>query len=360
MLELNVKCQVRPDFWKDKRVFITGHTGFKGGWLLSWLHLMGAKTAGYALTPSTYPAIFNLLDLGKCTEVSHIADIRDIKKLSEAMISFAPDIVIHMAAQPLVRYSYHNPIETYQVNVMGTAHVLEVLRNISSVKATVIVTTDKCYENKGQSVGYSEDEPMGGYDPYSSSKGCAELLTSAYRRSFFNSINNQNAIASARAGNVIGGGDWSRDRLIPDLISALEKKQCITVRYPKAIRPWQHVLEPLSGYLVLAQALYEKGQFFASGWNFGPDDKDVWSVQEVIDRFDSLCGGGIYIKNEVTSLLHEEQILKLDCAKSKRYLGWYPQWSTEVALKKVVDWHKSFADGLNMNRVMEEQIESYQ
>lgn len=351
---------VKPDFWRGKRVFITGHTGFKGGWLTYWLQLMGAKIAGYSLYPNTQPNIFEVLGLSGLIEQSQIADIRDFEALKKSITNFSPDVVIHMAAQPLVRVSYQNPIETYQVNIMGTVHLLEALRSCSSVRSTVIVTTDKCYENHERLQGYSEDEPMGGYDPYSSSKGCAELVTSAYRRSFFGTSNNQNLIASARAGNVIGGGDWSEDRLIPDSIKAFEVGRPIIIRNPNAIRPWQHVLEPLSGYLMLAQALYDGYENYASGWNFGPEDFDCKSVQEVIDLFCFKWGGDVGWQHDFLDNPHEATLLKLDCTKSKSELSWSPKWHLDLALEKIVYWHKAFLAGENMSIVTKKQIEDYQ
>jgi CDP-glucose 4,6-dehydratase len=352
--------RVSTEFWSGKKVFLTGHTGFKGGWLTFWLHLMGARVAGYALAPNTAPCIFDALELESLLDESHIADIRDLNRLSKAIESYQPDVVIHMAAQPLVRQSYAYPLETYEVNVMGTAYLLEALRNASSVKATVIITTDKCYENKEREAGYTEDEPMGGYDPYSSSKGCAELVTSAYRRSFFNSINNKNFIASARAGNVIGGGDWSSDRLIPDAIRAFQANHALVIRNPRATRPWQHVLEPLSGYLVLAQSLFENGKVFSSGWNFGPDESDTRSVQEVIELFIKLWGHEASWKQDPSAHPHEAHLLSLSCLKSKTKLNWQPSWNLETALEKIVDWHHALAKGDDMRALTKKQIEDYQ
>lgn len=351
---------VKPEFWRGKKVFLTGHTGFKGSWLAYWLYHMGVRVAGYALPPNTEPAIFNVLDLGDLIEESHIGDIRNLQSLSEAITNFKPEIVIHMAAQPLVRYSYEHPIETYEVNVMGTAHVLEAMRNVASVKATIIITTDKCYENQERPKGYSEQEPMGGYDPYSSSKGCAELVTSAYRRSFYNSRDNLNAIATARAGNVIGGGDWSNDRLIPDAISAFNKNKPLVIRNPQAIRPWQHVLEPLSGYLLLAQALYEQGQCFATGWNFGPDDIDARSVREVIDLFISQWGNGASWQQDLRIQPYEAQLLKLNCTKAKQQLNWFPRWHLETAIEKIVKWHQAYSDDSDMRLITKTHINDYQ
>jgi CDP-glucose 4,6-dehydratase len=352
-------AQVDSGFWKGKKVFLTGHTGFKGGWLSLWLASMGAKVTGYALAPNTMPNLFEVLAIDSLIEKSHIADIRDLSSLQKAMSSANPDVVIHMAAQPLVRYSYANPVETYATNVMGTVHILESTRSIDSIRATVVVTTDKCYENKEWVWGYRENEPMGGYDPYSNSKGCAELVTSAYRQSYFSKSDSTNSIASARAGNVIGGGDWSEDRLIPDAIKAFEANQPLMIRNPLATRPWQHVLEPLSGYLILAQALYEKGSDFASGWNFGPSDKDNRSVQEVIELLISGWGESAGWVKEGSEQPHEANLLKLDCSKARAQLGWLPKWNLETATQKIVEWQKAYQAKKNMQEVSLAQINQY-
>jgi CDP-glucose 4,6-dehydratase len=347
---------VNPSFWDGKNVFLTGHTGFKGGWLSLWLASMGAKVTGYALEPNTNPNLFEVLAIDRLIHQSVIGDIRDFESLQKTMLLAQPDVLIHMAAQPLVRYSYAHPVETYATNVMGTVHVLEVARQVNSIKATVIVTTDKCYENKEWEWGYRENEPMGGYDPYSNSKGCAELVTSAYRQSYFY---HQNAVASARAGNVIGGGDWSSDRLIPDAIKAFEANQTLKIRNPSATRPWQHVLEPLSGYLVLAQALYENGMVFASPWNFGPLDKDTRSVEEVINLLIAKWGVCDGWQKEGSEQPHEATLLKLDCSKAKQNLAWVPRWGLETAIEKIVLWQKSFQQNKNMQEISLAQIKQY-
>ena len=352
-------AHVDPVFWKDKKVFLTGHTGFKGSWLSLWLSSMGAKVTGYALAPNTTPSLFNVLDIDSLIETSHIADIRDLPTLQKAMTQAKPDVVIHMAAQPLVRYSYINPVETYATNVMGTVHVLESTRRIESVRATVIVTTDKCYENREREAGYREDEAMGGFDPYSSSKGCAELVTSAYRQSYFANSTQGNQIASARAGNVIGGGDWSEDRLIPDAIRAFEASQPLMIRNPLATRPWQHVLEPLSGYLILAQALYGRGSVFASAWNFGPNDDDNRSVQEVAELMISQWDKTARWEKEGSEQPHEAHLLKLDCSKARSQLGWIPKWNLELATQKIVQWQKAYQAKENMQVVSLAQINQY-
>jgi CDP-glucose 4,6-dehydratase len=353
------EAYVDPVFWKGKKVFLTGHTGFKGGWLSLWLASMGAKVTGYALAPNTTPNLFEVLEIDSLIEKSHIADIRDLAVLQKAMAEANPDIVIHMAAQPLVRYSYANPVETYATNVMGTVHVLESMRTIDSTQATVVVTTDKCYENKEWVWGYRENETMGGYDPYSNSKGCAELVTSAYRQSYFSGPNSINKVASARAGNVIGGGDWSEDRLIPDAIKAFEAKKPLMIRNPLATRPWQHVLEPLSGYLILAQALYEQGSSFASGWNFGPRDQDNRAVQDVVELLISGWGETARWEKEGSGQPHEANLLKLDCSKARMQLGWIPKWNLEMAAQKIVEWQKAFQEKENMQGFSLAQINQY-
>ena len=350
-------ASIDPSFWSGKRVFLTGHTGFKGSWLSLWLSSMGAQVTGYALAPNTEPNPFEVLGIEKLISHSQFADIRDLPELQKAMSKADPQIVIHMAAQPLVRYSYDHPVETYTTNVMGTVNVLEAVRSTPSVRSVVVITTDKCYENRERHEGYKEDEAMGGFDPYSSSKGCAELVTAAYRRSYY--LNTHCAIASARAGNVIGGGDWSVDRLIPDAIKAFEAGQVLMIRNPLATRPWQHVLEPLSGYLVLAQALYEKGNTFALAWNFGPRDEDARSVQDVVNLLISRWEGDASWEKEGAEQPHEAHFLKLDCSKAKQILGWTPKWSLEIAIEKIVEWQKAFQSNSSMKEIALEQIDRY-
>lgn len=354
---------VNPFFWNGKRVFLTGHTGFKGGWLSLWLSSMGAKVTGYALAPNTSPNFFEAAKVAGDLEQSHIADIRDLEQLQKVMSAAQPEIVIHMAAQPLVRYSYLNPVETYATNVMGTVHVLESIRSINCVRAAVIVTTDKCYENKEWAWGYRENEPMGGHDPYSNSKGCAELVTSAYQHSYFSAekyAQHKVAIASARAGNVIGGGDWSEDRLIPDAIKAFEANEVLMIRNPMATRPWQHVLEPLSGYLVLAQALYEGGAKFDGGWNFGPRDDDARSVQEVINLLIKNWGSAASWQQDKSEQPHEAHSLKLDCSKARQYLDWVPRWTLEQAIENITQWQQCYQQQSNMHEISLQQIAAYQ
>ena len=353
-------AKIDPAFWAGKRVLLTGHTGFKGSWLSLWLSFMGAKVTGYALPPNTEPNLFDVLGIEQLISHSQFADIRDLAELQKAMSKAEPQIVIHMAAQPLVRYSYEYPVETYATNVMGTVNVLEAVRTCPSTRSVVVVTTDKCYENRERHEGYKEEEAMGGFDPYSSSKGCAELVTAAYRRSYFsNNANTKCAIASARAGNVIGGGDWSVDRLIPDAIKAFEAGQALMIRNPLATRPWQHVLEPLSGYLVLAQALYEKGNAFASAWNFGPIDEDARSVKDVVNLLISQWGSLATWQKEGSEQPHEANLLKLDCSKAEQLLPWTPKWRLEMAIEKIVQWQKAFQDNSDMKKISLAQIDQY-
>ncbi|WP_321865196.1 CDP-glucose 4,6-dehydratase [Paraburkholderia tropica] len=353
---------VNPAFWQGKRVFLTGHTGFKGGWMSLWLASMGAKVAGYALPPNTQPNLFEAANVADVLEENHVGDICDREKLTAAMVAFRPDIVIHMAAQALVRYSYAEPVETYATNVMGTVHVLDAIRQCAGVRAAVMVTSDKCYQNNEWPWGYREDEPMGGYDPYSNSKGCAELVTAAYRQSFFPAARYAQhgvSVASGRAGNVIGGGDWSADRLVPDAIHAFQNGGSLKIRSPGAVRPWQHVLEPVSGYLVLAQALVEQGVAFDGGWNFGPRDDDARSVREVIDLVVKQWGDGARWEQDGAEQPHEAHFLKLDCSKAKQYLGWRPSWHLEHAIGATVDWHRAHLARENMQQVCLNQIQNY-
>ena len=345
------------DFWRGKRVFLTGHTGFKGSWLSLWLTSMGASVRGYALEPDTNPAMFYVARVASVLE-SEIGDIRNFEALSKSMKEFNPDILIHMAAQPLVRLSYAQPVETYSTNVMGTVHVLEAARRCINLKAIVSVTTDKVYENQEWVWGYRENEPIGGYDPYSSSKGCAELVTAAYRRSFF-SASDSPALASARAGNVIGGGDWSADRLIPDAIKAFERGEPVIIRNPLATRPWQHVLEPLSGYLILAECLYQEGKHFAEAWNFGPEDKDCRSVEWILNQMVSVWGGENSWKLDENPQPHEARFLKLDCSKAKVQLGWLPKWNIIQTIQGIYEWNRYRMEGADMREITLHQIKKY-
>lgn len=352
-----MKASVTPGFWKGKKVFLTGHTGFKGSWLSLWLQSMGADVMGYALAPPTTPALFDEARVGAGMQ-SHIGDIRDLQAITSCMVDYGPDILIHMAAQPLVRLSYKQPVETYATNVMGTVHVLEAARQCPSLRAIVNVTTDKCYENREWEWGYREDEPMGGHDPYSNSKGCMELVTSAYRNSFFGK-NQPVALASARAGNVIGGGDWAEDRLIPDILTAFEKQQAVVVRNPQATRPWQHVLEPLSGYLVLAERLWAHGQDVAQGWNFGPKDEDARPVSWILDHMVSTWGDGARWALDQNPQPHEARYLKLDVSKARAHLHWSPTWSLETTLVYIVKWHRAWLNGDDAHALCLAEINAY-
>ncbi|PCI37848.1 MAG: CDP-glucose 4,6-dehydratase [Thiotrichales bacterium] len=352
---------INKKFWQGKKILVTGHTGFKGSWLCFWLKQLGADITGYALESNTEPSLFNLLQLSKSIN-HHIADIRDINKLKEIVTKTKPEIILHMAAQPLVRLSYKDPVETYSTNVMGTVNILEAVRAVNTVKVFINVTTDKCYENKERLWNYKENEPLGGYDPYSSSKACSELVTGAYRNSFFNTkdINNhKTAISSARAGNVIGGGDWSEDRLIPDAIRSILNKQTLTIRNPKAIRPWQHVLESLSGYLKLAEQMWEYPQKFSTAWNFGPDENDCQTVENVLNILNEELTQKITLQHDNTTQPHEAKFLKLDTAKAKNLLHWQPNWNLKTALNKTATWYQTWLKNGDMREITLRQINEY-
>ncbi len=348
--------RINAEFWRGKRVFLTGHTGFKGSWLSLWLQSLGAELTGFALAPPTNLSLFVEARVASGM-TSIIGDVRDLNALQAALDKAKPEIVIHMAAQPLVRYSYQNPVETYAVNVMGTVNLLEAIRNTPSVKVVVNVTTDKCYENKEWVWGYREDEPMGGFDPYSNSKGCSELVTSAYRQSFFKSAGI--ALASARAGNVIGGGDWALDRLIPDIVRAFEQGKPIAIRNPHATRPWQHVLEPLGGYLLLAQHLCTQGQTFAEGWNFGPRESDAKPVDWIVKNIATLWGDDAEWQIDTGEHPHEAHYLKLDISKAGNRLGWHPRLSLTKALTMIVEWQRARQSGASVRQTTLDQINSY-
>jgi CDP-glucose 4,6-dehydratase len=347
-------------FWTGKRVFLTGHTGFKGSWMALLLSRLGADVFGYALRPPTEPNLFTVARVGDGMQ-SRIADIRDAEILRQSMADFAPDVVIHMAAQPLVRDSYDKPVETFDVNVMGTVYVLEAVRQTPGVKATIIVTSDKCYENREVLSAYSENDAMGGHDPYSSSKGCAELATAAYGRSFFAPGMGRGAVASVRAGNVIGGGDWAKDRLVADLARGLIANEPIIVRHPDAIRPWQHVLEPLSGYLKVAEHLMAKGQSAWEAWNFGADSGGEQSVGVLAALACRIWGRPNAFRVEVDpDAVHEAKLLKLDSTKARTRLGWRPRWGFEESVTETMAWYRAFADGADMRAVTLSQIETHQ
>lgn len=352
---------IDASFWKGKRVFITGHTGFKGSWLTLWLHSMGAVLKGFSLNPPTEPSLYESASVGNFID-STIGDIRNYDLLYAAIDEFRPEIVFHMAAQPLVRLSYDEPIETYSTNVMGTVHLLEAVKRVGGVKAVVNITSDKCYENREWVWGYREHEAMGGYDPYSNSKGCAELVASAYRNSFFNEkeyAKHGVALASVRAGNVIGGGDWAKDRLIPDILRSFENQQTVIIRNPHAIRPWQHVLEPLSGYITVAQRLYQDGPEFAEGWNFGPREDDAMPVQFIVETMVKLWGEGAVWHLDGNEHPHEAHYLKLDCSKARMQLDWQPRWNLVETLGRIVNWHKAWINHEDMLALTRNEIIEY-
>ena len=342
------------EFWRDRRVFLTGHTGFKGAWLHSWLRALGADVTGFALAPPDEPNLWDIVGAGAR---SIIADIRDEARVRAVIMQVQPQIVIHMAAQALVRESYRDPLGTYGTNVMGTANVLQACRNVAGLQCVVVVTSDKVYENHGGGQPFVEGDRLGGHDPYSNSKACAELLTAAFRDSYFGT---GPPIASVRAGNVIGGGDWARDRLVPDLMRAFSAGEQPVIRFPAAIRPWQHVLEPLSGYLHLAERLHGGAASVADGWNFGPAEDDAKPVRWIADTLSSLWGEGAGWDLSGEPQPHEAHYLRLDCAKAERELGWRPAWPLEEGLRRTVEWYKANAGGQDMRAFSRQQIELYQ
>jgi CDP-glucose 4,6-dehydratase len=343
-------------FWRGRSVFLTGHTGFKGGWIALWLAQLGAKVHGYSLTPPTTPNFYSETKLQERIQSSDIADIRDLRKLKSAMKAAKPSIVIHMAAQSLVRESYKTPVETFTANVIGTVNMLEAVRETDTVQAVVNITTDKCYENREWLWPYRENDRLGGHDPYSSSKACAEIATAAFRNSFLAEAGIQ--LASVRAGNVIGGGDWAPDRLLPDFLRAMDACEILRIRAPNAVRPWQHVLEPLSGYLMLAERLVTDDANFAEAWNFGPEESDAKPVSWIVDR---LCQKVPHARwaLEGTPQPHEAGLLKLDSAKAKTRLGWAPRWPLEIALDKTIEWHQAWKEAQSMADVTVKQIDAY-
>ncbi len=348
--------------WQNIRVYLTGHTGFKGSWMSLWLASLGATVHGYALAPESDPNLFK--DARVADHIEHeVGDIRNLEQMERSIAAFKPDVVFHMAAQPLVRRSYANPVETYSTNVMGTVHLLDAIRRVPSVRAAVIVTTDKCYQNRESLLGYREEDSLGGFDPYSNSKACAELVTASYRDSYFSPAGlaeHKVALASARAGNVIGGGDWSQDRLIPDMIRGFIAGQPVHIRYPRAIRPWQHVLEPLAGYIALAEHLLRDGSAFAGAWNFGPADDDAWPVARVADAMTALWGAGAGWVCDTAENPHEAGYLKLDAGKARSLLDWHPRLPLEHALRWVVEWFHAWRQGENMQAFTLSQIAEYQ
>lgn len=351
---------MNPNFWRGRRVLVTGHTGFKGCWLSLWLHEAGAIVAGYSLPPSSVENLYELAEVGGSVE-SVFADIRNLPELQRQFHQFEPEIVFHLAAQAIVRQSYQAPIETYEVNVMGTANVLEAVRNCESCRVALVVTSDKCYENREWDWGYRECDPMGGHDPYSSSKGCAELVTSAYRRSFFGpSSQRRVAVASARAGNVIGGGDFAKDRLVPDLVNAMRKHSVLTIRYPDAVRPWQHVLEPLSGYILLAEKLWSSPQRYSDGWNFGPSAHDCRPVRWIIEKLNEYADESVSWTVDPTAKPHEAGLLTLDSTKARTTLGWESRWPVEIALRSAVDWYRAYVRNDHARNAVIRDIERYE
>ena len=346
---------MNPANWNGRRVLVTGHTGFKGGWLTLWLASLGAEVHGYSLAPKDI-CFFSTTSLAENMQSSVLADLRDLDELRACMERVKPEVVFHLAAQALVRQSYQNPLETYTTNVIGTANLLEAIRTTTSVKAVVIVTTDKCYENREWEWGYRENDPVGGHDPYSSSKACVEILTTSWRRSFLEPLGIR--VASARAGNVLGGGDWSDDRLLPDFLRALDTNKPLVIRSPDAIRPWQHVLEPLSGYILLAEKLLENTSDFAQAWNFGPNDEDAKPVNWMIRHLKTQCPD-VQVLLESSSQPHEANFLKLDISKARQSMGWQPRWRLAEALERTVEWHKAWRQGRNMSAFSLTQIVDY-
>ena len=349
---------MNPIFWQDKSVLITGHTGFKGAWLSLWLQTVGARVTGYSLPPATTPNLFELASVGSGMQ-SVTGDIRDFENLKQTIERCKPEIVFHMAAQSLVRRGYQYPIETFDVNVLGTACLLEAIRGREGVRAVVVVTSDKCYQNVENGVGYSEVDILGGSDPYSCSKACAELVTAAYRSSYF-ADSKQTTLASVRAGNVIGGGDWAEDRLLPDIMRAFVEGKPVAIRNPRAIRPWQHVLEPLRGYMLLAERLYRDGAEFGGAWNFGPVEEDAKTVESVLDRVVELWGDGACWVPDSVQHPSESKILKLNCSKAQQRLGWRPYWGLDQALEATVSWYKAHLRGQNLRDITLGQLESFQ
>ena len=353
---------VVKDFWRGRRVFLTGHTGFKGGWLALWLQKLGATVTGYSLPPSTNPSLFELARIADGMR-SIIGDINRLADLQRAMERAQPEVVMHLAAQPLVHGGYDEPVSTYMTNVMGTVHLLEAVRGTPGVRAVVVVTTDKCYENRDLVTAFREDDRLGGYDPYSNSKACAELVAAAYRSSYFNPNRHQEhgiAVATARAGNVIGGGDWNKDRLVPDVLRAIEAGTPAAIRHPHAVRPWQHVLEPLHGYLILAERLCSEGAAFAEGWNFGLPDEDATTVEWIVEQLTRRWPHALGWKPDGLTRPPEAQHLKLDCSKARARLGWAPRLSLDNTIDWIVDWHREHSRKGDMRAVSERQLEAFE
>lgn len=346
-------------FWAGRRVFLTGHTGFKGGWLALWLQRLGAEVHGYSLAPPTAPGLFEIAQVAKMLASDTRGDIRDYPAFADALKKANPEVIFHLAAQPLVRASYRDPLETLATNVMGTAHLLQAARHVDGLRAIVVITTDKCYENREWVYPYRETDPLGGHDPYSASKACAEIVAASYRASFFGK-KDVAAVATARAGNVIGGGDWAEDRLVPDCIRAFSCGQSVELRYPEAVRPWQHVLEPLAGYLMLAEALCSEAAVdYAKAWNFGPDAGGDATVGEIAQRVAGLWGKGKVAFPAAHNHLHEAGLLRLDITKARDHLRWSPRWSIDRALEETVSWYKAWHSGQNMHAYTLAQIDTF-
>tara|TARA_B110000014_G_scaffold260633_1_gene250761 strand:+ start:1147 stop:2211 length:1065 start_codon:yes stop_codon:yes gene_type:complete len=350
------------NFWKNKKVLLTGHTGFKGSWLSLWLQKLQVDLVGFSKSIPTQPSLFELADVGK-NMTSIMKDIRNIQDVSDTVKEHKPDIVIHMAAQSLVQKSYEDPLETFSTNIMGTINVLEALRKTSEKCVVINVTSDKCYENQELARGYNENDPMGGFDPYSSSKGCAELITSSFRNSFFTNSNLEKpdiSLASVRAGNVIGGGDWAENRIVPDIIKGIIHKKTIKIRNPDAVRPWQYVLEPLRGYLELAEKLWKDKSEYAESWNFGPDDDDIKPVSWIVKEITNMWNSNVEVDYNTSNLKHETNFLKLDCSKAKSKLKWTPKIKLEQGLQLTVDWYKQYEQKKELKEFTENQIEEYE
>jgi CDP-glucose 4,6-dehydratase len=348
-------------FWAGKKVLLTGHTGFKGSWLAMWLHILGAHVVGYALDPPTSPSLYRQCSMDTIIQ-SVRDDIRNRSRLQRVFQETQPEVVFHMAAQTLVRESYRDPIGTFEINIMGTVNLLEAVRSCKGVKVVLVITSDKCYLSRGLARGYREEDPLGGYDPYSNSKSCTELVTASYRNSFYNPADfNKHGvcIATARSGNVIGGGDWARDRLIPDCVRAMLDKKPLLIRYPKAIRPWQHILEPLSGYLLLAQKMYTDGGSYAEPWNFGPRPSDSKSVEWIVNHLRKKWDGLFDFQIDQDNNYHEDMILRLDCSKAKKLLGWSSKWDISKALDNTGDWYTAYSRGLDVRKICLDQIQQY-
>jgi len=350
------------DFWKNKKVLLTGHTGFKGSWLSLWLQNLDVDLIGYSKSIPTKPSLYKLSHV-EDEMISIMGNVSDLNKLNEIIHEYKPEIIIHMAAQSLVQESYKNPVETYTTNVLGTVNIMQAIRDVNFVRVLINVTSDKCYENSvGLERGYNENDPMGGFDPYSSSKGCAELVTASFRNSFFNPIEyekHRTAIATVRAGNVIGGGDWAQNRIIPDIMKGILEKTPVKIRNPDAVRPWQFVLEPLHGYMLLAEKLWYEGPKFSEGWNFGPDYNDIKSVSWLVEKLSQLWNTQINLEYDKEGFHHEANTLKLDCTKAKQKLGWKPKTNLELGLKFVVEWYKQYELGNDIREITEQQIKEF-